>query len=151
MPHLLTDGQKLTRVEWYQEMRVRFKNWKFKLTQNCTPQSPWQQVSQVIKDRWLKSGLRGILLHHDNASSHTSLKTKSFIEKSSVQILTHLSRSPDLVPCDFFLFLTVKEKLKRKVVSCPEEAVVSAYESDIFFKKPGLVATRSDLTGCSFV
>ena len=56
-----------------------------------------------------KTGIRGLLLHHDNASAHTASKTLDFLAENSVQLVSHPPYSPDLVPCDFFLFPNVKE------------------------------------------
>lgn len=85
------------------------------------------KVFQALRERRPKTGLRGIMLHHDNASSHTSLRTKAFLEESGVETLPHPPYSPDLAPCDFFLFPIIKEKIKGKFFSCAEEAV-AAYE-----------------------
>ena len=43
-----------------------------------------------------KTGVRGILLHHDNTSSHTALRTREFFENSGLKTLPHPPYSPDL-------------------------------------------------------
>jgi len=43
-------------------------------------------------------------LHHDNAPAHKALSVKQFLTKSSMTQLLHPPHSPDLAPCDFFLF-----------------------------------------------
>jgi hypothetical protein len=48
------------------------------------------------------------LLHHNNASAHTSLKTTEFVTTNNMVII------PDLAPCDFGLFPKLKMKLKRQ-------------------------------------
>jgi hypothetical protein len=52
------------------------------------------------------------LLHHDNAPSHTSVLTQQFLAKNKMAVILHPLYSPDLAPCDFFLFPKRKLKLK---------------------------------------
>ena len=59
-------------------------------------------------------GVRGLLLHHDNASAHTAAVTLNFLAASDVQLITHPPYSPDLAPCDLFVFPSVKMQLKGK-------------------------------------
>lgn len=89
------------------------------------------KVFKAVQERRPKTGLRGMMLHHDNASSHSSLRTKAFIQESGIETLPHPPYSPDLAPCDFFLFPTIKDKIKGKYFSSAKEAV-AAYESAIF-------------------
>jgi hypothetical protein len=53
-----------------------------------------------------------LLLRHDNAPAHTSLKATEFVTNNSMVIVLHLPYSPDLAPCDFALFPKLKMKLK---------------------------------------
>ncbi|KAL7741870.1 hypothetical protein ACLKA6_012087 [Drosophila palustris] len=43
------------------------------------------------------------ILHHDNASSHTSAQTSAFLTGQNVELMGHPPYSPDLAPNDFFL------------------------------------------------
>jgi len=52
------------------------------------------------------------LLHHDNAPSHTSVLTHQFLAKNKIAVIPQPPYSPDLAPCDFFLFQKMKLKLK---------------------------------------
>lgn len=70
-----------------------------------------------------RTGLRNILVHHDNASSHTAARTLDFLKDSGVQLVTHPPYSPDLAPCDFFLFPTVKKMMRGKRFSSADAAV----------------------------
>ena len=51
-------------------------------------------------------------LHHDNASPHTAVPTLALIGESGIRMLAHPPYSPDLAPCDFFLFPFLKKKLR---------------------------------------
>ncbi|UYV78806.1 hypothetical protein LAZ67_16002852 [Cordylochernes scorpioides] len=51
-------------------------------------------------------------LLHDNAPSHSSLIVRRFLAKNNICVLNHPPYSPDLAPCDFYLFPKIKLKLK---------------------------------------
>ena len=61
------------------------------------------------------------LLHHDNALSHTSILTQQLLVKNKMAVIPHPPYSPDLAPCDFFLFLNMKLKLKGRWLDTNEE------------------------------
>ena len=148
VPHSLTDGQKVTRVEWCCEMILRFTNgnseiitgdetwiyqydpetkhqssvWVFpnddrpvkvkransvgkklvltffaagdhvatiSLEHQRTVTAQWYttvalpQVFQKLREKRPRAGLRGILLHHDSASAHTTHLTMDFSKGDS--------------------------------------------------------------------
>ena len=56
-------------------------------------------------------GWSGVHLLHDNASSHKCEVVKSFLASEKVNVLNHPPYSPDLCPCDFFLFPRLKKML----------------------------------------
>jgi len=49
------------------------------------------------------------VLHQDNAPARNTLSVKTFLTK---HMLEHPPYSPDLAPCDFFLFPKIKSALK---------------------------------------
>ena len=53
-------------------------------------------------------------LHHDNAPAHTALSVQQFLAKNNVTVIPHPPCSPDLPPCDFFLFSRMKGQMKGK-------------------------------------
>ncbi|GBP60583.1 Mariner Mos1 transposase [Eumeta japonica] len=55
-----------------------------------------------------------IFLHHHYTSPHTARQITNYLGTSSIKILAHPPYSPDLVPCDFYLFR--KKKPLRKVI-----------------------------------
>ncbi|CAH1996707.1 unnamed protein product [Acanthoscelides obtectus] len=66
---------------------------------------------------------RRIILHQDNASSHTAQKTRQYLMEENVELLDHPPYSPDLSPNDFFTFQKIKNKLRGQRFQSPEEAV----------------------------
>jgi len=53
------------------------------------------------------------LLHDDNAPSHGALVTREFLAHKGIITLPHPPYSPDLAPCDFFLFPKMKLQLSQ--------------------------------------
>ena len=80
------------------------------------------KVFQARSKRRPRTGARGLLLHYDNAGAHTAAETLDFLSASDVQLVTHPPYSPDLAPCDWFLFLSVKWQLKGKQFQNAEDA-----------------------------
>ena len=53
----------------------------------------------------------GWILHQDNAPAHNSF-VRQFLAGKNIPVLNHPPYSPDLAPCDFFLFPKIKIQLK---------------------------------------
>lgn len=51
-------------------------------------------------------------LHHDNAPTHTASVLQDFFTKNSTYIVPKPSDSPDLAPCDFWLFSKLKKPFR---------------------------------------
>ena len=50
--------------------------------------------------------------HLDNAPVHNSILVTDYLTKMGIKKVAHPPYSPDLAPCDFWLFPKLKEKLK---------------------------------------
>ena len=64
---------------------------------------------------WNKPSLdssRPFYLHHDNAPTHTSVPTLALLGESGIDMLAHPPYSPDLAPCDFYLFPRLKSMFR---------------------------------------
>ena len=57
------------------------------------------------------TGLRVVRLLHDNASSHKAAIVHEYLKQENGVELPHPPYSPDLAPCDFFLFPRLKKHL----------------------------------------
>ena len=55
---------------------------------------------------------RSWLLHHDNTPAHNALGIREFLAQNNISVLEQPPHSPDLAPCDFFLFPKLKEVTK---------------------------------------
>jgi len=58
----------------------------------------------IWPDKWI--------LHHDNAPAHDALRFREFLAKNSITKMDNPPYSPDLAPCDFWLFQKLKNALK---------------------------------------
>ncbi len=75
-------------------------------------QRPTARLSNACLWQFNEEGDRTFILQHDNASSHTAIPTLALIGESHVQMIAHPPYSPDLAPCDFFLFPRMKAELR---------------------------------------
>ena len=51
-------------------------------------------------------------MHQDNAPVHNSILVTDYLTKMGIKTVPHPPYSPDLAPCDFWLFPKLKEKLR---------------------------------------
>ena len=58
-----------------------------------------------------RTGVQGIKLLHDNAPAHKSATAQVYLKESGFDVLDHPPNSPDLSPCDFWLFPRLKEMM----------------------------------------
>jgi len=70
-------------------------------------------------DKWKKNNW---FLQHDNAPARTSLVVRQFLTSKNITVILHPHPySPDLAPCDFFLFPKMKLRLKGRRFGTTEE------------------------------
>lgn len=73
-----------------------------------------KKLEKYFLKRRPATGLKYIHLLHDNASSHTAEIVKTFLKEKQVSVIDHPAYSPDLAPCDFFLFPKLKSHLSGR-------------------------------------
>ena len=97
-----------------------------------------KKVKEFYNKKRPSKGWSGVHLLHDNASSHKCEVVKSFLASEKVKVLNHAPYSPDLSPCDFFLFprlsgnkYTSRSSLGSAIYQCfqhiPKEDYLSAF------------------------
>ena len=69
-----------------------------------------KDVRRKRPEKWAN----GFILHHDKAPCHTSLLLRQFLSNKNITVCPHPPYSPDLAPCDFWLFSKVKMAMKGK-------------------------------------
>lgn len=87
---------------------------------------------------------RNWILHHDNAPCHTALSVSQYLASKGIAVLQQPPYSPDMSPCDFFLFPRTKSVVKgthfesitdiqaavtRVLADIPVEAFQKCYEA----------------------
>ncbi|CAH1967203.1 unnamed protein product [Acanthoscelides obtectus] len=82
-----------------------------------------------------------IILHQDDASSHTAQKTRLYLTEENVELLDHPPYIPDLSPNDFFTLSKIKNRLHGQRFQSPEEAVDA-------FKNAGLNLPANEWNKC---
>ena len=69
------------------------------------------QLVDFYQKRRPRTSVRSIKLLHDNALAHKSATVQEYLKESGLDVLDYLPCSPDLSPCDFWLFPRLKEML----------------------------------------
>ena len=64
-----------------------------------------------IKKQRPEYGCKNLKIHHDNARPHIHQDVVTLLEAEKFTIMGHPPYSPDLAPCDFWLFSYIKERL----------------------------------------
>lgn len=64
---------------------------------------------EVIVDIKRNDVNRRIILHHDDASSHTPPRTVDFFTRNNIQLMTHCPFSLDISPNEFLLFVRLQK------------------------------------------
>lgn len=93
---------------------------------NATVTSHWYTTTclpTVMNAAPMKGVRLPIILHHDNAPAHRAQNTTFWLANHDVQLLQHPPYSPDLAPCDFFVFPKVKKVLRGQIFNNENEAV----------------------------
>ena len=81
----------------------------------------WDDWGKMWGANGLRRGRTKTLLHHDNAPAQTSLVVREFLTKNIMTTVPHSSNSPDLAPCDFYMFSKMKLRLKGQSFVSVEE------------------------------
>ncbi|UYV65333.1 hypothetical protein LAZ67_3003977 [Cordylochernes scorpioides] len=82
-----------------------------------------EAIRQKRPDLWKN---KNWLLHHDNAPAHTLLLVRDFLTKNNTPMMPQPPYSPDLPPCDFFLF----PKLKKPKKTASKEELKKILKND---------------------
>lgn len=77
-----------------------------------------EKIRKKRPDSWKNDSW---ILHQDNAPAHNALSVKQFLADKRIPVLEHPPYSPDLAPCDFYLFPKVKSALKGRHFRSVEE------------------------------
>lgn len=90
------------------------------------------------------------VLQQDNAPTHSALSVKISLAKYIIPVLDHPPHSPDLAPCDFYLFLKLKPPLKGfklLAVEAMNKKPGVHHEGACWRRLPALFQTMENLHG----
>jgi len=69
-------------------------------------------------------GVNSFLFHMDNAPCHNSAMTNDYMEENNIRRMGQPPYSPDLSPCDFYLFGCLKHHFAGTTFKCMDDAVL---------------------------
>ncbi|KAJ8957683.1 hypothetical protein NQ318_017575 [Aromia moschata] len=81
----------------------------------------WQLRERVRKKRPELWKNKSWILHQDNVPAHNTLSVKRYLAARGIPVLEYAPYSPDLAPCEFFLFPKIKSTLKVTPFESMEE------------------------------
>ncbi|UYV82490.1 hypothetical protein LAZ67_21002496 [Cordylochernes scorpioides] len=84
-----------------------------------------EAIRQKRPDLWKN---KNWLLHHDNVPAHTSFLVRDFLAKNNALMMPQPSYSPDLAPCDFFLFPKLKRPMTGRRYATLDEIKTASKE-----------------------
>jgi hypothetical protein len=84
-------------------------------------------------------------LHHDNAQAHSSHLIQSFLAKHGIPVVHQAPCSPDMAPCDFWLFPKLKRPLKGSRFNSREDIMRNATKE--FRSLPEMLPTVEGMLG----
>lgn len=99
-----------------------------------------EQLRKIIPKKRYGLLSRGPIILQDNAKIHGTQHVIDIFNKHSFEHLLHPPYSPDIAPCDYYLFRSLKSYLRGKNFLTEEEtkeAVLTFFESkpEEFYKK----------------
>jgi histone-lysine N-methyltransferase SETMAR len=71
-----------------------------------------EPIVKAMKKQRKKCGAKNLKLLHDNARPHTTQDVTTYLNDEKISIIRHPPYSPDLAPCDFWLFDEIKGRLR---------------------------------------
>ena len=73
-----------------------------------------------------ENGACRMILHMDNARPHSAHLTRIQLQMQGIETLPHSPYSPDIAPCDFWLFGILKSSLRGRSFDTDEELMAAA-------------------------
>ena len=103
--HWFPTGQTVNKEYYVEVLRVFRKRFR------------WKRPALFKTGQWQ--------FHQDNAPVHNSILVTDYLTKMGIKTVPHPPYSPDLAPCDFWLFPKLKEKLR----GCRHETIEEMKEA----------------------
>lgn len=104
-----------------------------------------RKVKRAIRDKRPELHNIGPILLQDNAAPHRKREVLDAMDAWGWEILPHPPYSPDLSPCDFFLFPRIKEPMRGRRFNTEEEVNQAFKDGITLMTKSGVQAGIDDL------
>ena len=95
------------------------------------------EIFKAVSERRPKIGVRSLILHDDNTRPHRAWITNEFLFENHANSYPKPPNSPDLSPCDFFLFPKLRTQLRgvqfhddNEMLAALDQAVGSLTRND---------------------
>lgn len=98
------DIQGIIHVEWVPEGQTVTQHYYLEVLTRLR-----EKIRRKRPELWKENSW---VLHQDNAPAHSAFSVKTFLANHNIPVLEHPPYSPDLAPCDFYLFPKIKSALK---------------------------------------
>ena len=87
------------------------------------------RLCEAVRRKWHNVwAAKNFQLHHDNGPIHSAHAIHAFLAKSSMPLVGQAPYSPDLAPCDFWLFPKLKTILKGRRFQSREDIMKKSME-----------------------
>ena len=111
-----------------------------------------EQLRTAIREKRRGKLSKGVLLQQDNARVHTCNVAMDVVERNWYELIPHPAYSPNLAPCNFFLFPNLKKYIRGCHFQSDEELVTAveewANEKDPDFFSSELMALEHHWSKC---
>ena len=75
-----------------------------------------KSLVKTLREKRPSSTANHVKLHHDNARPHMNNVVFSYLQEEKIKVIPHPPYSPEIAPCDFWLF----NRLKRNLDEYPD-------------------------------
>ncbi|KAK2956525.1 putative Mariner Mos1 transposase [Blattamonas nauphoetae] len=84
-------------------------------------------LSETIQARAALPPGHKVAIHYDNAPAHSARAVRDFLPQTIFSKLPHPAWSPDLAPCDFWLFGNLKTELRGLIAESDEDILEAVF------------------------
>lgn len=80
-------------------------------------------IMENIKNSKKRAPIKKFNIHMDNCKIHNGVKSMTFLQAQKLDRVLHPAYSPDVSPCDFWLFGKCKNLLEEKEISSQDKLI----------------------------
>lgn len=94
-------------------------------------------IIENIKNSKKRAPIKKFNIHMDNCKIHNGVKSMTFLQVLKLDRVPHLAYSPEVSPCDFWIFGKCKNLLEEREISSQDELIneINQLLGDITFEE----------------